>query len=99
MKWKEQEHPTFYSNMLGIGMTPFDITVIFGEVTEADGTTVTGTPRVKVLLAPEQAVNLMKMLSVAVDSFTKTNGAIRTAGAVDAAEMARNIEASKAKVH
>jgi len=97
-KWKEGEFPTVYCNMMGIGMTPFDINIIFGEVVEGDETSLTGVPRVKILLAPEQAVNLMKLLSVAVDAYVKANGSIRTAGAVDVVEMSGQFEALS-KVH
>jgi hypothetical protein len=99
MKWKEQESPTVYSNMIGIGMTPFDINLIFGEVVESDGNTVTGVPRVKILLTPEQALNLQKLLSVTVDAYIKSNGPLRTAGAVDTVELAAQVEASMPKVH
>jgi hypothetical protein len=47
------------------------------------------------MLAPEQAHNLMTLLSVAVESYAKTNGALRTSGAVDVGEFAKQMEASK----
>jgi hypothetical protein len=99
MKWKEQEHSSIYSNMIGVGMSPFDIHLLFGEVVDADAETVTGVPRVKILLSPEQAFNLQKLLSVAIDVFTKSNGPLRTAGAVDPVEVAADIEAAMPKVH
>lgn len=99
MKWKEQEHPTVYSNMIGIGMTPFDINLIFGEVVDSDKETVTGSPRVKILLSPEQAANLQKLLSVTMDAYTKANGPIRSAGAVDVADLTARVEATMPKVH
>ena len=99
MKWKELEHPTVYSNMIGVGMTPFDINLIFGEVVESDGNTVTGAPRVKILLSPEQVANLQKLLSVTMNAYTKANGPIRTAGAVEIAELTEQIEAAMPKVH
>ena len=85
-KWKEVDFPAIYSNMMGIGMTPFDINIIFGEMAESDENTITGRPLIKLLLAPEQAANLMKLLSVALDAFARTNGTLRTAGAVDLQE-------------
>lgn len=98
-KWKEGQYPTIYANMMGIGMTPFDINVMFGEVTDSDDNSVTGTPKVKILLAPEQAANLMKLLSVAVDSFATTNGALRSAGSVDVVDFSEQLEAAKPKAN
>jgi hypothetical protein len=90
-KWKEVEFPAVYANMMGIGMTPFDVNIIFGEVLESDEKSLTGRPLVKVLISPEQAGNLIKLLSIALDSFTKTNGALRTAGAIDVKETAEEM--------
>jgi hypothetical protein len=98
-KWKEAEYPTVYANMIGIGMTPFDINIILGEVLESDETCLTGVPKIKILLAPEQAVNLMKLLSIAVDAYVKSNGTMRTSGAVDVAELSGQFEALTKKVN
>ncbi len=62
MKWKEQDYPTVYANLMGVGMTPFDIAIVFGEVGDSTATEVIGIPRLKLLLAPEQAANLQKIL-------------------------------------
>jgi hypothetical protein len=40
-------------------------------------------PRVKVLLAPEQAANLAKLLNSVLDQYVKNNGQLRTSGKVD----------------
>jgi hypothetical protein len=97
-KWKEIDFPAIYANMMGIGMTPFDINLIFGEVLESDEKSLTGRPLVKVLLAPEQAANLVKLLSIALESYGTTNGALRTAGAIDVKEMTEQmIQAQKPK--
>lgn len=99
-KWKEVEHPTLYINMMGIGMSPFDINLILGELTESDENSITGTPKIKILLAPEQAANLVKLLSIAIDSYAKANGALRTAGAIDVADVTEQMErATKPKVN
>ncbi len=99
-KWKEIEFPVVYANMMGIGMTPFDINVIFGEVVESDEKTITGKPLVKILLTPEQAANLIKLVSIALESYTNANGALRTSGTVDVKEMTEKIvEASKPKTN
>lgn len=86
-KWKDVEFPAVYANMMGIGMTPFDINVIFGEVLESDEETLTGRPLVKVLLAPEQAANLVKLVSIALEAYATAHGTLRTAGAVDVKEV------------
>jgi hypothetical protein len=92
--WETKEHPTVYANMMGIGMTPFDINVVFGEILHSDDKTLTGTPRVKVLLTPEQAQNLVKLLTVALNTYVKTNGAVRAAGAVNVVDFAESFEAA-----
>jgi hypothetical protein len=94
-KWLEIEHPSIYANMLGIGMTAFDINIIFGEIIKADPSSVTGTPKVKIILAPEQAQNLIKLLTVAINSYAKANGPLRSSGSVDVEELTENFEASR----
>jgi hypothetical protein len=81
--WKEIEYPTVYSNLIGFVMTPFDISLVLGEVGDSNEFQVTGIPRVKVVLSPEQAANLEKLLNLALQNYTKNNGALRTGGAVD----------------
>ena len=98
MKWKEQEHPTVYANVMAFGMTPFDIALVFGEIGDSTSTEVTGIPRVKILLAPEQAANLMQLLGVALKTFVENNGQLRTAGAVNLEDVHKQIaEADKNK--
>lgn len=92
-KWRDQEFPTVYANMMGIAMTSFDIGIVLGEVHEATPSLVTGTPRVKVLLTPEQASNLAKLLSVALESYVEANGRIRTGGAVNVDDFKKHLEA------
>ena len=96
--WEERDYPTVYANMMGIGMTPFDINLILGEVTKSDDTTLTGTPKVKVLMTPEQAQNLIKLLGIAVTAYEKANGAIRTAGAIDTVDFKEMFDANLAAV-
>jgi hypothetical protein len=98
-KWVEAEHPTIYSNQMGVGMTPFDIAIVFGEVTGAEAGLVTGVPRVKILLSPEQASNLAKLLAVSVEAFAKANGPIRTSGAVDQNEIAQQLQTQSSKLN
>lgn len=93
-KWLEVEHPSIYANMLGIGMTAFDVNVIFGELIKAEESSVTGTPKVKIIFSPEQAQNLIKLLTIAVNAYAKANGPLRSAGSVDVEEFSQNFEAS-----
>lgn len=98
MKWKEQEHPVVYANVMGLGMTPFDIALVFGEIGDSTSTEVTGIPRVKILLAPEQAANLMQLLGLALKTFVENNGQLRTSGAVNLEEINKQIADANKKV-
>lgn len=92
MRWKDADFPTVYANLMGFGMTPFDISLLLGEVGESTDTEVVGIPRVKVLLSPEQANNLHKLLGLALTKYVETNGALRTVGAVDLDELNKQVE-------
>jgi hypothetical protein len=98
-RFKEVDHPTVYSNMLGVGATPYDIAVTFAEVERGSPEEVVGIPRVKVLLTPEQANNLVIMLRTILEQYTATNGPLRNAGRVNSEDFAAAIEkeSSKAK--
>lgn len=98
VKWKEVEFPTVYSNTTGIGMTAFDINLIFGEIAHADAETTIAIPRVRIVLSPEQAVNVAKMLTMATETYRKANGEIRSSGAIDIAAMAKSAETQLAKI-
>lgn len=93
VKWNTQDAPTVYANLMAFGLSQFDIHVIFGEIGESTPTETTGIPRVKVILSPEQAVNLMKLLSVATESYASANGKIRDSGAVDVEQMKAQVQA------
>jgi Protein of unknown function (DUF3467) len=94
--WKDPDFPAVYANIMGFGMSPFDITLIFGEISDATITNVTATPRAKVILAPEQAANLVKLLSLALSSYVASNGQLRTSGAVDMENLQTQINTLKA---
>ena len=86
--WKEgQPFPSYYANLIGFSMSPFDITLLFGELDTATPTEIIGLPRAKILLSPEQAQNLMKLLVLAVEAFQKNNGALRTNASLNIAEL------------
>jgi hypothetical protein len=95
VKWKEQEAPSVYANIMGFGMSTFDISLIFGEIAEATVTEVTAIPRAKIILAPEQAANLMKLLGLALTSYVENYGQLRTAGAIDMDQLQAQIAAQK----
>ena len=80
---------------MGFGMTPFDIALMFGLIGDSTPTEVTGIPLVKVILSPEQAANLFKLLSVAISTFAESNGQLRLAGAVDVEDLRLKVEAAK----
>lgn len=98
MKWKEQDYPTIYVNMMGLGMTSFDIALVFGEIGDASPTEVTGIPKVKLLLSPEQASNLKSLLEVTLKNFVENNGPLRTSGAVNLEEIANQLNDKKVKL-
>ena len=95
VKWKDEQFPSVYANIMGIGLSPFDINIVFGEVGESTDTEVLCTPRVKILLVPEQAANLMKLVSVALEAYTKNNGQLRTSGAVDVDALNIQVDSQK----
>ena len=93
VKWREQEFPSIYSNILGFGLSAFDVTLIFGEIGDATPTEVTGIPRAKVILVPEQAANLLKLLEIGLATYVQNNGPLRTSGSVDMELLATQVEA------
>jgi hypothetical protein len=97
VKWKEQEFPSVYSNIMGFGLSAFDITLIFGEIGEVTPTEVTGIPKAKVILVPEQAANLIKLLEIGLATYVQNNGALRTSGAVDMEVLASQVEAQSVR--
>ena len=97
MKWKEQDYPTVYANLMGFGMSPFDIALVFGEIGDSTVSEVTGIPKVKVLLSPEQAANLAKLLGVAIATYVQNNGQLRTAGAVSLDDINSQLSAQLVK--
>lgn len=91
VKWREQDYPTVYANIMGLGMTPFDISIIFGEIGDSTATEVIGIPRVKLLLSAEQAANLAKILGIGLKAFVDGNGPLRLAGALNVEEFNNQI--------
>jgi hypothetical protein len=83
VRWREDSIVTAYANLMALSMTPFDISVIFGEVGKATVEEVEGIARAKIILSPEQALNLMKLLSLAVEKYIQGNGPLRVSGAIN----------------
>ncbi|MGC9157532.1 MAG: DUF3467 domain-containing protein [Terracidiphilus sp.] len=76
----QDQFPSFYSNITSVGITPFDISVICGEVESATPSAVKAKPRVKITLSPEQASLLMQMLQQALRKFVEGSGPLRPNG-------------------
>ena len=98
MRWVKQDHPTIYANLIGYAMTPFDVSLTFGEVGESTDAELLGIPKVKVTFSPEQAQNLQKLLTVAIDSYVRNNGQLRTSGAMDVNEFIKQLEGQGTKI-
>ena len=94
IRWAEGEMVSHYANIMALSMTPFDISVIFGQIGTATVSEVEAAAKVKVILSPEQAANLMKLLMVAVAKYTAGNGLLRTAGALDEEEFAKVLDSN-----
>jgi hypothetical protein len=92
--WADHEAPAFYANITGFSMTPFDITLQFGEIQSATAIEVKAIPRAKVIISPEQASSLLQLLDVALGAFVKGNGPLRTAGTLDVADLHRQVNES-----
>jgi hypothetical protein len=97
VKWKEHEFPSIYANIMGFGLSPFDISLTFGEISEATSTEVVAIPKAKVILSPEQAANLIKLLELGLSTYVQNNGQLRTSGAVDMEILAGQVKAQSGK--
>ena len=80
IEWKEEQFPSIYSNVVSVGVTPFDIFILLGEVESATPSSVKAKPRVKVIVSPEQASILMQTIQQALAKFVEGNGPLRPAG-------------------
>jgi hypothetical protein len=92
IKWLEADLITQYANIMALAMTPFDISVTFGEIGIATADEVEAAAKIRIVLSPEQAANLMKLLTIAVGKYTGRNGALRTSGALDEAVFEKSLE-------
>ncbi len=97
IEWRDENVTSHYSNLMALSMTPFDITIIFGEVGKASPESVEGIGRARIILSPEQASNLRKLLGIALDNYVVNNGELRPSGAVDEDLFRRSMEGSLVK--
>ena len=81
--WNEEKMMTYYSNLIGIAMSPFDIGIIFGQIGKGDQNELEGLGLAKVILSPEQAQNLVKLLMMSLAKYVTTSGELRAAGAIN----------------
>lgn len=91
-KWKDKEYLSVYANIMAFSMSQFDISLIFGQIENGSPSELIASPQVKVTLAPEQAANLVRILNVAIETYTNSSGALRTAGAVDVPALKALVE-------
>lgn len=80
IEWKDEQIPSIYANVMAIGITPFDISILLGEVEGASESVVKAKPKVKVIVAPEQASVLMQMIAQGLKTFVDGNGQLRPIG-------------------
>lgn len=80
IEWREDQFPSVYSNITAVGVTPFDISILCGEVESATPSAVKAKPHVKILLSPEQASLLMQMLQQSLKKFVEGSGPLRPTG-------------------
>ena len=97
VNWDYSGSQTVYANIMGFSMSPFDIAITFGHIGVATPTEVEALANVKVLISPEQADNLMKLLTIAVRAFVENNGPLRTIGALNEDSINQQLEASLIK--
>lgn len=81
--WNEEKQTIYYSNVMGISMTPFDIGVIFAQIGRATPSELEGVVGAKVILAPEQVQNLIKLLTISLQKYVEANGTLRISGALN----------------
>lgn len=80
---KDLDCPTVYSNFMGVGASPFDLSIMFGEVDLSGSIAGEATPKVKIIMAPEQADNLIRMMRSVLDRYIEANGPLRPGGMAD----------------
>jgi hypothetical protein len=80
LEWQQGQYPSVYSNIASVSFSPFDISILYGEVDTATLDTISAKPLTKLVVSPEQASILVQMLTQALQKYTETNGQLRHAG-------------------
>jgi len=80
IEWKEEQIPSIYANVMAVGITPFDISILLGEVESASTSVVKARPKVKIIVSPEQASLLMQTIAQGLAKFQEGNGPLRPVG-------------------
>jgi hypothetical protein len=91
VKWEAVPFPSVYANIMQLGLTSFDISFTFGEIGSATASEVQAVPKVKVILSPEQALNLSKLITASLETYTRHNGALRAGGALNIEEVNKQL--------
>ena len=76
--WMKVDHPSYYSNIMQVGLSPFDVSIEFGTVADTTSEEITCRPHVTVTISPEQAANLMQMLGASLQGYVRQFGNLRT---------------------
>ncbi len=88
------EHcPAVYSNVVAVISTQFDLQLIFGEAAQVTDQAVIGKALVRVIMTPEHAQFLLRLLQVRLDQFIKTVGPLRM-DAVNSIVVGREVSGS-----
>jgi len=95
VNWNEAKQQVFYSNLLGLSMTPFDVGILFGQIGNATATEIEGHVQAKILLSPEQVQNLIKLLTIALSQYVENNGKLRDGGALNEETFLKEMEAKR----
>ena len=67
----------FYSNIALVIGSPFDIQVVFAEIAKVTEEELVANARVRVIMSPEQAVLLHRLLGSRIQGFVREQGPLR----------------------
>lgn len=80
LEWNKEPFQTLYSNIASVGFTPFDVSIVFGELESGSPAGIKAKPLAKVILSPEEASLLSQMLQQVLKKYSETNGPLRPSG-------------------
>jgi hypothetical protein len=75
--WRDVPHALLYANIMQGSFTPYDVSIVFGQVDSSIDSEVQATPFARVTLTPEQASALVQVVQRALDQYTKQFGSLR----------------------